>query len=88
MSTLTQDVPVPSAKELAPVPRERRRRWTYYVLPIYSSGFFLYLLIPMSALLVLAILGVFGWALHGGQFDNLEKEGERILAPLDDGQGG
>ena len=52
MSTLTQDVPVPSAKELAPVPRERRRRWTYYVLPIYSSGFFLYLLIPIAFMIV------------------------------------
>ena len=41
----------------------------------------LYLLIPLSTLLVLAILGVFAWALHGGQFDDLESEGERILAP-------
>jgi cbb3-type cytochrome oxidase maturation protein len=39
----------------------------------------LYLLIPVSALLVLAILGVFGWALNGGQFEDLEDEGERIL---------
>jgi cbb3-type cytochrome oxidase maturation protein len=29
--------------------------------------------------LVLAIIGVFGWALHRGQFDDLEREGERIL---------
>jgi cbb3-type cytochrome oxidase maturation protein len=45
----------------------------------------LVLLVPFSALLVLAILGVFAWALHGGQFENLEREGERILdaAPLD-----
>jgi cbb3-type cytochrome oxidase maturation protein len=39
----------------------------------------LYLLIPVSALLVLAILGIFGWALNGGQFEDLEDEGERIL---------
>jgi cbb3-type cytochrome oxidase maturation protein len=39
----------------------------------------LYLLIPFSALLVLAILAVFAWALRGGQFDDLEREGERIL---------
>ena len=39
----------------------------------------LYLLIPLSVLLVLAIIGVFGWALHAGQFDALEFEGERIL---------
>ena len=47
----------------------------------------LYLLIPMSVLLVLAILGVFAWALGGGQFDDLEREGARVLeedgAPLD-----
>jgi cbb3-type cytochrome oxidase maturation protein len=47
----------------------------------------LYLLIPLSAALVLAILGVFAWALHRGQFEDLEREGERILrderAPLD-----
>jgi len=39
----------------------------------------LYLLIPLSVLLVLGILGVFAWALHGGQFDDLAREGERIL---------
>jgi len=41
--------------------------------------------------LVLLILGVFGWALHRGQFDDLEREGERILQAdsvrLDNGQG-
>lgn len=50
----------------------------------------LYLLIPLSAGLVLLILGVFGWAVQRGQFEDLEYEGERILtdeAPaLDDGQ--
>ena len=39
----------------------------------------LYLLIPMSVLLVLAILGLFAWALGGGQFDDLEREGARVL---------
>jgi cbb3-type cytochrome oxidase maturation protein len=39
----------------------------------------LYLLIPLSAVLVLAIIGVFGWALFRGQFEDLEGEGERIL---------
>ncbi len=39
----------------------------------------LYLLIPLSALLVLLILAVFGWALHRGQFEELDAEGERIL---------
>ena len=41
----------------------------------------LYLLIPFSALLVLAVLALFAWALRGGQFDDLEREGERILEP-------
>ena len=39
----------------------------------------LYLLIPLSSLLVLGIVGVFAWALHKGQFDDLEGEGGRIL---------
>ena len=51
----------------------------------------LYLLIPLSAVLVLLILGVFGWAVHRGQFEDLEREGERILEPdrvsVDDHQG-
>ncbi|HEY6511560.1 MAG TPA: cbb3-type cytochrome oxidase assembly protein CcoS [Burkholderiaceae bacterium] len=47
----------------------------------------LYLLIPLSAVGVLAILGVFAWALHSGQFDDLEQQGAQILdgapTPLD-----
>ena len=39
----------------------------------------LYLLIPLSAVLVLGILAVFGWAVSRGQFEDLEGEGERIL---------
>ncbi len=39
----------------------------------------LYLLIPLSVLLVFGIIGVFWWALQSGQFDNTEREGERIL---------
>ncbi len=39
----------------------------------------LYLLIPISVLLVFAVMGVFWWALQAGQFDNIEREGERIL---------
>jgi cbb3-type cytochrome oxidase maturation protein len=52
----------------------------------------LYLLVPMSTLLILALLVLFAWALRGGQFDDLEREGVRILAaedpPLDLDQGG
>lgn len=51
----------------------------------------LYLLIPLSAVLVLLIIAVFGWALHRGQFEDLEREGERILqadpGSVDDDQG-
>ncbi len=39
----------------------------------------LYLLIPLSVLLVFVIIGVFWWALNAGQFDNIEREGKRIL---------
>jgi cbb3-type cytochrome oxidase maturation protein len=39
----------------------------------------LYLLLPLSVLLVLALIGVFAWALHEGQFDDLEREGWRVL---------
>jgi cbb3-type cytochrome oxidase maturation protein len=44
----------------------------------------LYLLIPLSSVLMLAIVGVFAWALHRGQFEDLEGEGIRIL--LDESQ--
>jgi cbb3-type cytochrome oxidase maturation protein len=39
----------------------------------------LYLLIPLSVLAMFGVLGVFAWALHCGQFDDLEREGERVL---------
>ena len=34
----------------------------------------LFLLIPMSVVLVLLIIAIFAWALHSGQFDDLERE--------------
>lgn len=40
----------------------------------------LYILIPLSAGLVLLIIAVFGWAVHKGQFEDIEAEAERILA--------
>ena len=39
----------------------------------------LYLLIPLSVVLVLATIGLSWWALQSGQFDSVEREGERIL---------
>lgn len=52
----------------------------------------LYLLIPLSAVLVLGIVAVFGWAVFSGQFDDVEQEGQQVLAAdrteaLDGGQG-
>ena len=41
----------------------------------------LYLLVPMSAVLVLLVLAVFGWALQRGQFEDLDGEAQRILQP-------
>jgi len=50
----------------------------------------LYILIPLSVLLVLMIVGLFGWAINNGQLDDLEREGGRILEeetqPLDGDQ--
>ncbi len=46
----------------------------------------LYLLIPFSVVLVLLIVAVFGWAVHSGQLDDLEHEGERILVDEDQGR--
>lgn len=39
----------------------------------------LFLLVPISVGLVFVLMAVFAWALHGGQFDDLRDEGERIL---------
>ncbi len=39
----------------------------------------LYLLVPMSVLLVFGLMALFRWAIGAGQFDDLEREGERIL---------
>lgn len=39
----------------------------------------LYLLIPLSVVLVLLILAGLWWAVHTGQFESVDQEGERIL---------
>ena len=39
----------------------------------------LFLLVPLSVLLGLAVLGLLGWAVWAGQFDNMESEGQRIF---------
>lgn len=39
----------------------------------------LFLLIPLSVMLVLIILGGLCWAIYSGQFEDIDAEGERIL---------
>lgn len=39
----------------------------------------LFLLVPLSVLLALAVIGVLAWAVWSGQFEDMEREGERIL---------
>jgi cbb3-type cytochrome oxidase maturation protein len=39
----------------------------------------LFLLVPLSVVLVFAVIAMFAWALRSGQFDDVEREGLRIL---------
>ncbi|MDR2991277.1 MAG: cbb3-type cytochrome oxidase assembly protein CcoS [Burkholderiaceae bacterium] len=39
----------------------------------------LYLLIPLSVVIVFAILLALWWAIQHGQFDDIDREGERIF---------
>lgn len=39
----------------------------------------LFLLVPLSVLLALAVMGLLAWAVWSGQFEDMEREGERIL---------
>lgn len=39
----------------------------------------LFLLVPLSVLLALAVMGVLAWAVWSGQFEELDSEGERIV---------
>ena len=39
----------------------------------------LYLLIPLSVILVFFILGGLWWAVNRGQFEDIESQGERVL---------
>lgn len=39
----------------------------------------LYLLIPLSVLLVLAIGGLLVWSVMAGQFDDLDEAGRRVM---------
>lgn len=44
----------------------------------------LYLLIPLSVVLVFLIGAIFWWAVHSGQFEDLEGPAHRILMDDDD----
>ena len=39
----------------------------------------LYMLVPVSVVLVFFILAGLWWAIYRGQFDDIDMEGERIL---------
>jgi cbb3-type cytochrome oxidase maturation protein len=39
----------------------------------------LFLLIPLSVVVVFAILVALWWAIQRGQFDDVDREGQRIL---------
>jgi cbb3-type cytochrome oxidase maturation protein len=45
----------------------------------------LFLLVPLSVLLALAVMGVLAWAVWSGQFEELDREGSRIIlaAPVE-----
>ncbi len=47
----------------------------------------LYLLIPLSVVLVFLIGAVFWWAVQSGQFEDLEGPAHRILMDDDSGPG-
>jgi cbb3-type cytochrome oxidase maturation protein len=44
----------------------------------------LYVLIPLSLLVVFVIAAIFWWALRSGQFDDLEGPGYRLLMDDED----
>jgi cbb3-type cytochrome oxidase maturation protein len=39
----------------------------------------LFLLVPLSVLLALAVMALLAWAVWSGQFEDMESEGQRIL---------
>lgn len=39
----------------------------------------LYMLVPLSVVLVFAIVAILAWSVWNGQFEDVEQEGERIL---------
>jgi cbb3-type cytochrome oxidase maturation protein len=44
----------------------------------------MYFLIPISFLFVALAIGLYIWAVHSGQYDDLDVEGQRILFDPDE----
>ncbi len=44
----------------------------------------LFLLVPLSVVLALAVVGVLAWAVWSGQFEDIESEGQRIMLDSND----
>ncbi|RYX91425.1 MAG: cbb3-type cytochrome oxidase assembly protein CcoS [Comamonadaceae bacterium] len=45
----------------------------------------LFLLVPVSVALALAVMGLLAWAVGSGQFEDMESEGARIFEPPEKG---
>jgi cbb3-type cytochrome oxidase maturation protein len=43
----------------------------------------LFILIPLSVILALGVIAVLGWAVWAGQFEDVDKEGSRIIHDSD-----
>ena len=43
----------------------------------------LFLLVPVSVLLALGVMALLAWAVWSGQFDDVEKEGQRIFQEVE-----
>ena len=55
-----------------------------YNLHIHNTMDILYLLIPISLILISVIILIFLWAIRSGQFDDLEGPAHKILMDDDD----
>ena len=42
-----------------------------------------YLLVPLSVVLVFAIVVMFWWSVHNGQFDDIERHGRSVIDDTD-----
>jgi len=62
------------------MPAARRARWLWPIECNQGACVdILYLLIPLSVVMVLLIGAIFWWSLSSGQFDDVERAGQKIL---------